>query len=57
MSTLLKAGGADINSMSLSISKIHCKRKSAIKSNATAMQDKKKSFAFADMENKYLVLH
>lgn len=54
---LFKASGAARKLTSLSISTVHHQTKSTITWNAIMMQENIKSFAFADMENKFLVLH
>ena len=57
VSTLLKACGAEINLMSLSISSIHHQGTSTITSSATVVQEKINSFEFAAMENMFLILY
>lgn len=55
--TLFKASGAARKLTSLGISAVHHQTKSTITWNAIMMRENIKSFAFADMENKFLVLH
>ena len=56
MSTLLKAGGADITSISMRISTIHRQRRSTVHKNADLMRAKIKSHIKEEKE-KFIVLH
>ena len=57
VSTLLQAGDADINNVSLSKSTIHRQRKSTITSDAAKMRERLKKFEFSEEQTKFLVLH
>ena len=57
VSTLLKVGGADINSASLSVSTIHRQRKSSVMVNAAVIRERIKTYGSVDKENGFLVIH
>ena len=57
VSTILKAGGADLNQTSFSVSTIQRQRKTAVSSNASKIREKIKGFKGECENGSFLVLH